>query len=178
MALITLATVADISDSGKHPFHLHGHAFQIISRSSDDAGPFNSTNSTQTDYPATPMRRDTLVLKPQGNMVMRFQANNPGVWLFHCHIEWHMQQGLIVTMVEAPLEMQKDLRIPQDHYDACIAGGIPYAGNAAGNTVDLLDLSGANVAPKPLPGGFTARGIVALTFSVIAALVGMAVIAW
>jgi len=124
------------------------------------------------------MRRDTFVLRPDGYIVLRFQADNPGVWLFHCHIEWHVDQGLIATMVEAPLEIQKTLTIPQNHIDTCQAAGVPYAGNAAANTKNFLDLSGANVAPKPLPAGFTPRGIVAMTFSVIAALLGLAVITW
>jgi iron transport multicopper oxidase len=51
-------------------------------------------------------------------------------------------------------------------------------GNAAGNTVNLLDLSGQNAPPKPLPAGFTARGIVALVFSVISGLLGVATIIW
>ena len=131
-----------------------------------------------TQYPATPMRRDTFVLRPDGHIVLRFKADNPGVLLFHCHIEWHVDQGLIATMVEAPLEIQKSLSIPQNHFDACITGKVPYSGNAAANTKDFLNLKGANVAPKPLPAGFTARGIVALTFSCIAAILGMIVITW
>jgi len=165
-------------DSGKHPFHLHGHNFQTIVRSDDGAGSFDVTNSSQTNYPAIPMRRDTVVLHPEGHMVLRFEADNPGVWLFHCHIEWHMDQGLIATMIEAPLDVQKSQTIPQNHFDACTAGKIPYAGNAAANTEDVLDLKGASKAPKPLPSGFTARGIVAMTFSVLAAVIGCAVIAW
>lgn len=165
-------------DSGKHPFHLHGHTFQAIARSEEEAGPFDATNASQTVYPEIPMRRDTFVLRPEGHIVLRFQANNPGIWLFHCHIEWHVDQGLIATMVEAPLELQKSLVIPQSHFDTCAAGKIPYAGNAAGNTKDFLDLTGANVQPAPLPAGFTARGIVAMTFSIIAALLGLAVITW
>jgi len=81
-------------------------------------------------------------------------------------------------MIEAPLELQKTLTIPENHFDACKTGSIPYAGNAAANTEDFLDLRGATQAPKPLPAGFTARGIVAMTFSCIAALLGLAVITW
>ncbi|TVY31799.1 Iron transport multicopper oxidase [Lachnellula subtilissima] len=165
-------------DTGKHPFHLHGHNFQAIARSDENAGSFDATNATQTEYPAIPMRRDTFVLYPQGYIVLRFQADNPGVWLFHCHIEWHVDQGLIATMVEAPLELQKAQTIPQNHLDACKAGNTPSAGNAAANTVDFLDLTGEPVPPKPLPAGFTARGIVAMTFSCIAALLGLATITW
>lgn len=81
-------------------------------------------------------------------------------------------------MVEAPLELQKSLTIPQGHYDACAVGKIATAGNAAANTKDFLDLSGANAAPGPLPAGFTPKGIVAMTFSILAALLGMATITW
>lgn len=93
-------------------------------------------------------------------------------------IEWHVDQGLIATMVEAPLSLQQSLTIPPDHLSACAAATVPVpvAGNAAANTVNHLDLTGANVAPKPLPAGFTPRGIVAMTFSAVAALLGLAVI--
>jgi len=56
-------------------------------------------------------------------------------------------------MIEAPLELQQSLIIPADHITACEAAGIPYTGNAAGNTIDLLDLSGQNEPPAPLPDG-------------------------
>lgn len=124
------------------------------------------------------MRRDTFVLRPDGYMVLRFRADNPGVWLFHCHIEWHIDQGLVATMVEAPLDLQKSIVLPQNHLDSCAAGGMAQKGNAAANTENYLDLTGQNVAPGPLPAGFTPRGIVALTFSCVAALIGLAVIAW
>lgn len=81
-------------------------------------------------------------------------------------------------MVEAPLDLQQNLKIPEDHYRACRDGNIPIEGNAAGNTVDLLDLRGANVSPDPLPAGFTTKGIVALVFSCLSAFLGVAVIAW
>lgn len=89
-----------------------------------------------------------------------------------------MDQGLIATMVEAPLDVQKSLTLPQNHIDACVAGNVPHAGNAAANTENFLDLTGQNMAPGPLPAGFTPRGIVALTFSCVAALLGLAVISW
>ena len=103
-----------------------------------------------------------------------------GVWFFHCHIEWHVVSGLAATFVEAPLELQAQLKgkIPQDHLDACAGVGVPTAGNAAGNTVDLLDLRGQPEPPKPLPKGFTARGIVALAFSIVSGLLGVATIIW
>lgn len=166
--------VVNNHDPGKHPFHLHGHNFQAIVRSDDDAGDYVGNET----LPHVPMRRDTFLVRPNGNIVLRFKADNPGVWLFHCHIEWHLQSGLIATMVEAPSELQKTLKIPAGHYDACRAGNEPFEGNAAGNTKNVFDLEGANVSVPPLPAGFTTRGIVAMVFSVIAAFLGLAVIAW
>lgn len=81
-------------------------------------------------------------------------------------------------MIEAPNELQTTLKIPDGHLETCKAQGMATAGNAAGNTVDLFDLKGANRSPEPLPAGFTARGIVALVFSVLSAFIGLAVITW
>ena len=41
-----------------------------------------------------------------------------------------------------------------------------------------MNLDGQALSPNPLPKGFTPRGIVALVFSIIAGLLGVAVIAW
>jgi iron transport multicopper oxidase len=82
-------------DAGKHPcmapdmevltiVHLHGHVFQVVYRSEEDAGEYN--DSMQLDFPANPMRRDTIQVKPNGFVILRFRADNPGIWLFHCHI--------------------------------------------------------------------------------------------
>lgn len=65
-------------DSGRHPFHLHGHHFQAIYRSSEEAGTFSDANVTEDSFPRIPMRRDTLLVYPQGNIVLRFRADNPG----------------------------------------------------------------------------------------------------
>ena len=76
--------------------------------------------------------------------------------------------------------MQQTLTIPADHYAACAAASppVPTAGNAAANTVALLDLTGQPTPPGPLPAGFTPRGIVALAFSCIAAFLGLAAVTW
>ncbi|KAI1186388.1 Cupredoxin [Nemania serpens] len=164
-------------DSGRHPFHLHGHDFQAIYRSEEEAGTFEDANVTAADFPEFPMRRDTLVLYPDGNIVLRFRANNPGVWLFHCHIEWHITSGLIATMVEAPLDLQKMLTIPQGHLDTCASQNIATVGNAAGNARDFTNLKGENSPPRRLPEGFTTRGKVALAFSALSGILGVIVVA-
>lgn len=40
------------------------------------------------------MLRDTVYIPRRGHAVLRFRADNPGVWLFHCHILWHLGSGM------------------------------------------------------------------------------------
>lgn len=92
------------------------------------------------------MRRDTVTVNAKSYVVLRYQAYNAGVWLFHCHIEWHVEMGLTATIIEVPEEL-RGLTIPPDHKAACEVQQIPTAGNAAGNTQNLTDLAGANTLP-------------------------------
>jgi iron transport multicopper oxidase len=130
-------------DAAIHPFHLHGHQFQVLERPASNAGVFSGGNVT---YLGNPMQRDTITVNANSYAVLRFKADNPGVWLFHCHIEWHVVMGLMATIVEAPEQLAGG-SIPGDHRSACKAQNIPVAGNAAGNTIDHLDLTGANTQP-------------------------------
>lgn len=170
-------------DTGTHPFHLHGHAFQVLSRApavDDSDPPVNFDPDHHEDFPEFPMMRDTLYVNPQSHFVIRFKANNPGVWYFHCHIEWHLEQGLALQLIEAPEAIVADpeQQITDYHKDICKKVGVDWEGNAAGNKKDFFDLRGENVQQKRLPAGFTARGIVALVFSCIAAVLGLIAIAF
>ncbi|KAL4897033.1 Cupredoxin [Aspergillus ambiguus] len=147
-------------DTGSHPFHLHGHNFQLVSRSppygphffdyeddSDEPLVYNSTTNPPSSFPKYPARRDTFVLPPQGNFVFRFVANNPGVWFFHCHVDWHLIEGLAMTFVEAPEKIQEQMSLTDHEISICKAADVAYEGNAAGNTTDLLNLTGQNKQP-------------------------------
>ncbi|KAI1167775.1 Cupredoxin [Nemania serpens] len=123
-----LEIVINNRDTAIHPFHLHGHQFQIIERPRSNRGSWNSTGPA----PQTPVRRDTVAVFANSYVVLRILANNPGVFLLHCHIEWHVEMGLTATLIEAP-ERLVNYTIPKDHFDICQAQGIPTAGNAGGN---------------------------------------------
>lgn len=170
-------------DTGKHPFHLHGHIFQVIERYApvdDDEDPVTYNVSDHAAFPEYPMMRDTVYLNPQAYIVLRFKADNPGVWFFHCHIEWHLDQGLALVLVEAPelIQLNDTQQLTQNHKDICKNVGVSAEGNAAANTVNYLDITGQNVQVKNLPSGFTARGIVALVFSTITAILGLITIGY
>ncbi len=72
----TVEIVLNNLDPGKHPFHLHGHNFQTVWRSDSDVGIYDATNST-VKMPPVPMKRDTVMVRPNGNLVIRFKADNP-----------------------------------------------------------------------------------------------------
>ena len=62
-----------------HPMHLHGHEFQLV-----------AINGKTVSGP----RRDT-VLVPKGQTCrIAFDANDPGIWAFHCHITDHHVRGM------------------------------------------------------------------------------------
>ncbi|RDL33905.1 Multicopper oxidase [Venustampulla echinocandica] len=135
------------TDSGPHPFHLHSHDFQVLARS--PPGVDGTTLVIPSSFPGgAPMRRDTILIYGGGAAILRFKVDNPGISLFHCHIEWHVEAGLTATFIEAPTQLQQlGLVIPRNHKETCYKLGIPMSGNAAGNTDDWTDLRGANTEP-------------------------------
>ncbi|KAI8376300.1 Cupredoxin [Radiomyces spectabilis] len=160
-------------DAGAHPFHLHGHVFQIVARG---PGVYTGNRSQAVWSLDNPTRRDTVQVPAESFTIIRFRADNPGVWIFHCHIEWHLESGLAATFIEAPDVAQQRMKLPQSFKDLCAASNIPAEANAAGK--QGLDLKGAPSGIELIPDAFTAKGKGALAACVIAALIGMASIVW
>lgn len=96
-------------DAGKHPLyallsiyrattllkfpwysHLHGHRFQIVNRGSDYTSNDTTLNPPLKEGQANPIRRDTIQILSMHSATLRFVADNPGSWFFHCHIDWHL----------------------------------------------------------------------------------------
>jgi iron transport multicopper oxidase len=140
----TVDIVINNLEPAAHPFHLHGHHFQVLTRPASNAGTFPGYGAAE--FSSNPPTRDTVTIMANSYAVLRFKADNPGVFLFHCHIEWHVEMGLTATIIEAP-EMLRNLPIPEDHIKACKALGIKYRGNAGGNVDDPFDTSNFNTSP-------------------------------
>ncbi|KAJ2348359.1 ferroxidase fet3 [Coemansia sp. RSA 2673] len=117
-----------------HAMHLHGHAFQVIEYgpSGIPADPEAPPIPVRT-FSEWPMRRDTFVVPAFYYAKVRFCADNPGVWMFHCHMDVHFAMGLAVLFVEAPDVLQREQAIPQALIDMCQRQGIVTSGNGAGN---------------------------------------------
>ncbi|GFF46624.1 iron transport multicopper oxidase FET5 [Aspergillus udagawae] len=119
--LVWVDLVVNNLDEGSHPFHLHGHHFYVLQVYKAPIGwgsynpftdahppglePVDSANATNNGVrDASPydlsraVLRDTVQIPSRGYAVLRFRAENPGVWLFHCHIVWHLANGMAMVV--------------------------------------------------------------------------------
>ncbi|KAJ5551834.1 CAZyme family AA1 [Penicillium sp. DV-2018c] len=107
-------------DESSHPFHLHGHHFYVLAvhqaefgwgsydpfteEISEEKDDMNTIHSPQTGFisglygKSRVALRDTVNIPSRGYAVLRFRADNPGVWLFHCHIPWHLATGMAMIV--------------------------------------------------------------------------------
>lgn len=74
---LTLANNTDMW----HPMHLHGHTFQVV-RTDGQLG----------------VRKDTIIVKPRTTMSVDLIADNPGVWMLHCHNGYHSEAGMMTRL--------------------------------------------------------------------------------
>ncbi len=66
-----------------HPMHLHGHVFQV-----------KAINGVPIDG----AMRDTVLVTPNSTLSIQFDADNPGVWPFHCHVLYHLEAGMFTVV--------------------------------------------------------------------------------
>ena len=62
-----------------HPIHLHGMTFQVLQSDS---------------RPLTQVFSDTTLLRSHEVIEVAVVADNPGEWMFHCHVIEHQKTGL------------------------------------------------------------------------------------
>jgi len=66
-----------------HPMHLHGHVFEV----------------TEIDgQKIAGAKRDTILVPPKSTIKVIFDANDPGVWAYHCHILYHLATGMFTVL--------------------------------------------------------------------------------
>jgi len=93
-----------------HPVHLHGHRFYSLGIGPEnitdvgeeigDPHPFVPEEDTKLLNLVNPPLVDTIVIPAKGWGVVRWTADNPGAWICHCHIDAHLDTGMIVVFVE------------------------------------------------------------------------------
>ncbi|BGP42823.1 ferroxidase fet3 [Rhodotorula kratochvilovae] len=166
-------------DANAHPFHMHGTTFQVTRVAMDVTSDDPELNPPHTLGAANPMRRDTVIVPAGGAVNIAWQAYNPGAWVFHCHIQWHMEAGLAVVFMTDILGAQQSLTLPQQIVDQCEAQGISPVGNAAGR-MSVTDLAGAPHGPEDQEHitGWTPKAKGALAGCVLTAVIGMLTVVW
>ncbi|KAG1365827.1 laccase-6-like [Cocos nucifera] len=74
-----------------HPMHLHGFDFFVVAQG---FGNYNHAVAEKSYNLVDPQMRNTISVPTGGWAVIRFIANNPGVWIMHCHLDAHLSFGL------------------------------------------------------------------------------------
>jgi FtsP/CotA-like multicopper oxidase with cupredoxin domain len=79
-----------------HPMHLHGHHMLVLSRNNEDVT-------------GSPWWSDTLDVAPGEVYEVAFLADNPGLWMDHCHNLQHAAAGMTMHLmyegVTSPFEV-------------------------------------------------------------------------
>jgi multicopper oxidase len=68
-----------------HPFHLHGHTFQVMAADARSRG-------AATNVPKA--RTDTVLVPPMQTVEVDFDTDGPGRWITHCHNTYHPETGM------------------------------------------------------------------------------------
>ncbi|KAF3441447.1 hypothetical protein FNV43_RR15361 [Rhamnella rubrinervis] len=79
---------------GNGVYHFHGHDFWVVGHGE---GKFSEKDVKKFNLKNPPLRNLAVVFS-YGWTALRFVADNPGVWLFHCHLEHHLLMGMGVVL--------------------------------------------------------------------------------
>lgn len=63
---------------------------------------YNMAKDKGSQNLATPLRKDSFQLWQRSWAVIRFRADAPGMWQFHCHMEQHIPLGMIMALNVLP----------------------------------------------------------------------------
>jgi len=126
-----------------HSWHLHGHSFYVIG---EGYGIFDPETDKKTFNLDNPVRRDTIALWPKRWAVLRFKADNPGVWAFHCTQNSHGVMGMGLNFVVSP-DM---LSLPPAGVRSCTATALnDLFQEPALGTTSLLPTASPKSTPAP-----------------------------
>ncbi|XP_010547666.1 PREDICTED: laccase-14 [Tarenaya hassleriana] len=96
-----------------HPIHLHGYSFYVVGTG---FGNFDSRRDPSRYNLVDPPEETTVGVPHNGWTAVRFRADNPGVWLLHCHIERHATWGMNTVFIvkDGPTKSSRMLKPPPD----------------------------------------------------------------
>jgi FtsP/CotA-like multicopper oxidase with cupredoxin domain len=68
-----------------HPIHIHGHVFTVLARNGQPLA-------------GSPVHVDAVLVAPGETWDVAFKADNPGIWMLHCHVLAHAAGGMSMTI--------------------------------------------------------------------------------
>lgn len=87
-----------------HPIHIHGNHFHVVAigvvkenvsldyvKQLNEEGRIHKKLSNAT-------AKDSISVPNSGYAIVRLKADNPGFWLFHCHVTNHMELGMAMIL--------------------------------------------------------------------------------
>ena len=122
-----------------HPIHQHGGWYWVVGGGQYDddfnitrefiiqqgkEGKLNYTNSDRS------VPKDVIQVPRNGYVIIRTKLDNPGIWIFHCHIDFHLSLGMALVLQigeqgdwnTGPLKHQLD--VPCDENPPSPLGGL------------------------------------------------------
>ena len=115
-------STSNVKNIVTHPIHVHGHSYfvakiayptynkdgTIKELNKDitvpDCGHGKWTHGEPSDIfvNQTTVRKDTIIVPAGGYVVIRLMVTNPGWWFMHCHIDYHLNDGMAIAISELP----------------------------------------------------------------------------
>lgn len=128
--LETVDLILQNMDENSHPFHLHGAKMWVLGAGHgyfpgyealgflpEGKGLLDPVNKTMI---RNPLKRDTITVEGFGWVLLRFIADNPGIWLFHCHVIWHSEAGMGMQFLSR-IDDLRDMQVPEEARKLCDA---------------------------------------------------------
>ncbi|XP_072013206.1 uncharacterized protein [Amphiura filiformis] len=111
-----------VTFDASHPMHLHGQYFRVVALEKLDRS--TSVEQVMAMDKAGMIKRklssavlkDTVIVPDGGFTAIRFLADNPGWWFFHCHLEFHVSIGMSLIVHVGD---EEDLPPIPDNFPRC-----------------------------------------------------------
>jgi iron transport multicopper oxidase len=140
---IEVVLVNDMNE--QHPFHLHTHSPWVVGSGTASIEEIRNNSlpalklkgaMARGVYTVPPCTYDsTGTCTDVGYLVLRFTADNPGVWIMHCHIDWHLDAGLSMIFVEGEDELQQKGVDSFSNSMLSVCGGMQFTNSSSNSSI-------------------------------------------
>ncbi|XP_072045967.1 uncharacterized protein [Amphiura filiformis] len=102
--VVEIVLVGEDFFGAEHPMHIHGYSFRVVAVAKlqrgttvDDVILLDQEGNITRNLEDC-VEKDTVPVQGDGYTIIRFIADNPGWWLFHCHKVFHIADGMTIAV--------------------------------------------------------------------------------